>query len=123
MEYIPGQIHVQKEHFFLLNGDFCWINCGPKRYSEMNDSRDFDETESIELKAGDTIVVRYFKSSPTSNVRVYLEKVIYLSGEGVDYNTESIISLDFIEANCGYLFTDVTNQFIRDRKLHMLLEV
>jgi hypothetical protein len=45
MEYIPGQIHenFQKEHFFLVNNDFNWINCKDKRWGEMSDSKDWDE--------------------------------------------------------------------------------
>jgi hypothetical protein len=68
MNYIPGQIHekLQKEHFFLVNSDFNWINCKDKRWSEMTYHTDWDETETIELKSGDIIVVRFFKPSPTS---------------------------------------------------------
>lgn len=123
MEYIPGPIHdsLQREHFFLINYDFCWLNCGSKRYSEMNNSRDWDETESIDLSAGDVIVVRFFKDKPTSSVYSYLERVIYSSGDVVEYKTESIISFDFIGANTGYLFTDITMMVMREERINLLL--
>lgn len=123
MEYIPGQIHesLQKEHFFLINHDFCWINCGSKRYSEMNVSSDWDETESIDLKSGDVIVVRYFKGSPTLNAYAYLERVIYSSGDVVEYKKESIISFGLIAAN-EYLFTDVTKVFMREERINFILD-
>lgn len=123
MDYIPGQIHqkLQKEHFFLVNYDFVWSNCGPKRFNEMSDSKDWDETESINLSKGDTIVVRFFKGKPTSSTYSYLERVIYRSGDSVQYKKESIISLDFILKNTGYLFTDVTKSFERDKLIEMLL--
>jgi hypothetical protein len=134
MEYIPGQIHpnFQRECFILLNYDFCWMNCRLKRWSEMSDSRDWDNCESLELRRGDVIVVRFFKSSPTSAAYTYLERVIYVGGSVIEYKTESIVSLDLIQRNWDLsalkhrdrcLFTDVTNQFIRDKKLQMLLEV
>lgn len=121
MEYIPGNIHesLQKEHFFLINHDFCWINCGSKRYSEMNVSSDWDETESIYLKSGDVIVVRFFKDKPTSSIYSYLERVIYSSGDVVEYKKESIISFGLIAAN-GYLFTDVTMMVMREERINLL---
>jgi len=93
MDYIPGQVHekLQKEHFFLINYDFTWLNCGPRRYSEMSDSSHWDETETIDLLKGDIIVVRFFKGRPTSETYSYLEKVIYNNGDITEYKTESII--------------------------------
>ena len=123
MDYIPGQIHesFQKEHFFLVNHDFVWSNCGPKRFNEMSDSKDWDETESIDLSKGNVIVVRFFKGKPTSSTYSYLERVIYRGVDPVEYKKESIISLDFIQKNTGYLFTDVTKSFERDKLIEMLL--
>ena len=98
MEYIPGQIHesFQKEHFFLVNFDFSWINFFT-----------LDETDTIELSTGDVVVVRFFKSSPTSESYSYLEKVIYSDGSVIDYNIESIISrfnsAEFIPMSLSYL--------------------
>jgi len=59
MNYIPGQIHenFQKEHFFLVNSDFNWINCKDKRCGEMKAITDWNETET-----------RFFKNSPRSDV-------------------------------------------------------
>ena len=122
MEYIPGYLHekLQNEFFFLINSDFVWINCGPRRLSEMSDSKDWDETKDISLIKGDVISVRFFKSSPTSEAYTYLEKV--WSGGGVtDYKTESIISFGFIQSNTGYLFVDITKSFEREIKLESLL--
>ena len=122
MEYIPGYLHekLQNEFFFLINSDFVWINCGPRRLSEMSDSKDWDETKDISLIKGDVISVRFFKSSPTSEAYTYLEKV--WSGGGVtDYKTESIISFGFIQSNEKHLFTDITKSFERDKKIESLL--
>jgi hypothetical protein len=133
MNYIPGQIHenFQKEHFFLINNDFAWSNCGPKRLDEMSDSKDWDDTVAIDLSKGDVVVVRFFKSSPTSSTYTYLEKVIYNNGDIVDYKTESIISLGLIEKNLdpgkvenkSWLFTDVTKSFDREKKIDSVLSI
>jgi hypothetical protein len=128
MDYIPGQIHesFQKEHFFLITQDFIWINCGLKRFGEINQSKDWDETSDVSLKKGDVIVVRFFKSTPTSETYSYLERVIYLRvypnrhEEVIDYKKESIISLSFIQSNL-FLFSDVTKEFERERKLESIL--
>jgi len=133
MNYIPGQIHenFQKEHFFLVNYDFSWSNCRDKRWSEMSDSKDWDETNTIELSQGDVVVVRFFKSSPTSEAYTYLERIIYNNGDIVDYKTESIISLGLIEKNLdpekvenkSWLFTDVTKSFDRNKKIDSVLSI
>ncbi len=133
MNYIPGQIHekLQKEHFFLVNLDFSWSNCRDKRWGDMRDISDWDETDTIELSKGDVVVVRFFKSSPTASTYTYLEKVIYNNGDIVDYKTESIISLGLIEKNLdpgkfenkSWLFTDVTKSFERDKKIDSVLSI
>ena len=101
MEYIPGYLHekLQNEFFFLINSDFVWINCGPRRLSEMSDSKDWDETKDISLIKGDVISVRFFKSSPTSEAYTYLEKVWSGGGGVIEYKKESIISFGFIQSN------------------------
>ena len=121
MEYIPGYLHekLQNEFFFLINSDFVWINCGPRRLSEMSDSKDWDETKDISLIKGDVISVRFFKSSPTSEAYTYLEKV-WSGGEVIEYKTESIISFGFIQSNEKHLFTDITKSFERDKKIESL---
>ena len=118
MEYIPGKIHesFQKEHFFLVNFDFSWINFFT-----------LDETDTIELSTGDVVVVRFFKSSPpTSESYSYLEKVIYSDGVETEYKIESIISREFVVRNTmgpdeSRLFTHVTKSFERDKKINLLL--
>ena len=131
MNYIPGQIHekLQREHFFLINNDFAWINCRDKRWGDMKSSIDWDETVTIELSKGDIVVVRFFKSSPTSEAYTYLERVIYNNGDVVEYKTESIISKALIEKNLhpgkvenkSWLFSDVTKAFERDKKIEKIL--
>jgi hypothetical protein len=131
MKYIPGQIHesFQKEHFFLINHDFDWSNCGPRRLNEMSDSKDWDETESIELSKGDVVVVRFFKGRPISDAYSYLERVICSNGDIIEYKTESIISLGLFEKNLdpgkfenkSWLFTDMTKSFERDKIIESLL--
>jgi hypothetical protein len=131
MNYIPGQIHekLQREHFFLVNSDFSWSNCRDKRWGDMRDISDWDETDTIELSKGDIVVVRFFKSSPTSEAYTYLERVIYNNGDVVEYKTESIISLGLIEKNLyprkvqnkSWLFSDVTKAFERDKKIEKIL--
>lgn len=122
MNYIPGQIHekLQREHFFLINNDFVWSNCGPKRLSEMSDSKDWDDTVAIDLVKGDVISVRFFKSSPTSVTYTYLERVY--NGECVvEYKKESIISFGFIQSN-KEIFMDITKSFERDKKIETILK-
>jgi hypothetical protein len=131
MDYIPGQIHesFQKDHFFLVNSDFSWSNCRDKRWGDMRDIEDWDETVTIELSKGDIVVVRFFKSSATSSAYTYLERVIYNNCDMVEYKTESIISLGLIEKNLdpgkfenkSWLFSDVTKAFERDKKIEKIL--
>lgn len=123
MDYIAGQIHdsFQKEHFYLINLDFVWINCD-KRYSEFLDVTDWDNyTSTIDLKVGDIISVRFFKTSPNTQAYCYLEKVI---SDGVEtlYKTESTISLSFLEHNLddGRLFINADKLMKRDKKLQEL---
>ncbi len=133
MNYIPGQIHekLQKECFFLVNNDFSWSNCRDKRWGDMRDISDWDETDTIELSKGDVVVVRFFKSSPTSDAYTYLERVIYNNGDVTDYKTESIISLALIEKNLdpgkvenkSWLFTDMTKSFEREKKIDSVLSI
>ncbi len=133
MNYIPGQIHekLQKECFFLVNNDFSWSNCRDKRWGDMRDISDWDETDTIELSKGDIVVVRFFKSSPTSDAYTYLERVIYNNGDIIDYKTESIISLALIEKNLdpgkvenkSWLFTDMTKSFERDKIIDSVLSI
>jgi hypothetical protein len=131
MNYIPGQIHekLQREHFFLINNDFVWSNCGSKRLGEMSDSKDWDDTVAIDLVKGDVISVRFFKSSPTSVTYTYLERVYNGDGDVDEYKTESIISKGLIEKNLdpgkvenkSWLFTDVTKSFERNKKIETIL--
>ncbi len=123
MNYIPGDIndYLQKEHYFLINQDFSWINCGPKRYSEMSDSKDWDETETIELKKDDIIVVRFFEPRSYLTLYTYLERVIYNNGDIINYKKETIISYALIQGNSVFLFTDVTKSFERDKKIESIL--
>lgn len=131
MNYIPGQIHekLQKEHFFLVNSDFSWSNCRDKRWGDMRDISDWDETDTIELYKGDIVVVRFFKSSPISEAYTYLERVIYNNGDVTEYKTESIISKGLIEKNLdpgkvenkSWLFSDMTKSFERDKKIETIL--
>jgi hypothetical protein len=131
MNYIPGYLHekLQNEFFFLINNDFAWINCRDKRWGDMKSSIDWDETVTIELSKGDIVVVRFFKSSPTSEAYTYLERVIYNNGDVVEYKTESIISKALIEKNLhpgkvenkSWLFSDVTKAFERDKKIEKIL--
>jgi hypothetical protein len=133
MNYIPGQIHesLQKEHFFLINNDFSWSNCRDKRWGDMRGISDWDETDTIELSKGDIVVVRFFKSSPTSDAYTYLERVIYNNVDVTEYKTESIISLALIEKNLdpgkvenkSWLFTDVTKSFEREKKIDSVLSI
>jgi len=112
----------------LINNDFAWINCRDKRWGDMK-SIDWDETVTIELSKGDIVVVRFFKSSPTSEAYTYLERVIYNNGDVVEYKTESIISKALIETNLhpgkaenkSWLFSDVTKAFERDKKIEKIL--
>ena len=122
MNYIPGQIHesFQKEHLFLINYDFSWINCRDKRWKDMTYAEDWDETDVIELTKGDLIVVRFFKESQTSEAYSYLERVIYNNGDVTEYKTESTISFGLIHKN-SILFTDMTKSFERDKKIETIL--
>ena len=123
MNYIPGDIndYLQKEHYFLINQDFSWMNCGPKRYSEMSDSKDWDETETIELKKDDIIVVRFFEPRSYLTLYTYLERVIYNNGDVINYKKETIISYALIQGNSVSLFTDITKSFERDKKIESIL--
>lgn len=124
MDYIPGCLHekLQREHFFLINRNFSWINCRDKRFKDMNGSKDWGELDIIGLIEGDVVVIRFFK--PSSVMYSYLERVICNNGDINEYKKESIVSGDFIERNSGTvknIFTDVTKSFDRDKKIEILI--
>ena len=129
MNYIPGDIndYLQKEHYFLINQDFSWINCGSKRYNKMSDSKDWHETETIKLKKDDIIVVRFFepsRSCPT--LYTYLERVIYNNDDVINYKKETIISYALIQGlkdplQGNSVFNDLTKLFERDKKIESIL--
>jgi uridine kinase len=123
MEYKPGIIHerLQKEHFFLIEQDFYWINCNNKRWKELSNSEDWDDTNDVELFKGDIIVIRYFKPGPLSEVYAYTERVIKSNGEVINYQKESITARDLIDIN-PLIFINVTKQIERDKQIEKILE-
>jgi hypothetical protein len=123
MYYIPGQIHesFQKSHYYFLKFDFTWSNC-TKRYSEFNDISDWDNyTDHIKLYGGDIIQVKFFKCGQFSSTYCYLEKVIFRNGDEKIYNTETLISLSFLEVNKEILFQSADKIINRDNKINTLL--
>jgi len=123
MDYIPGQIHesFQKSHYYFLKFDFTWSNC-TKRYSEFNYNTDLDNyTDHIKLCEGDIIQVKFFKYNQLSSAYCYLEKVICRNGGEKIYNTETLISLSFLEVNKEILFQSADKIINRNNKINILL--
>ena len=120
MEYIPGEIHesLQRIRHFLIEGDFAWINCCDKRYEDFSSTDDWERfTDTIELKTGDIISLRFFKSGQQCNC--YLDSV---ESESIitNYKTESLMSRGFIDLN-NTIFKDITKMIIRDRMINKIL--
>ena len=126
MEYIPGQIHesFQKTHYILVRHDFNWTNC-TKRYKEFSHIIDWEKyTETIELLENDIIALKFFKYNQTSNAHCYLEKVIRKDGSEEVYNTETLVTLNFLEHNLDRdqsLFVSANNIISRNNKIKQLL--
>lgn len=125
MEYIPGNIpeSFQISRYYLLRYDFVWSNC-TKRYSEFIDISDWDKyTYQIELYEGDIIQVKFFKYHVISTIHCYLEKVISTNGDEKIYNTESTISLNFLEHNMGdgKLFHSADKMINRNKIINSLI--
>lgn len=121
MKYIPGNIHESfiKQHHFLIKENFTFIIIH-KRNKDLSTTEDYDNyTESIDLKKGDILTLRYYKYSTVSYV--YTEAYVYLETiNKKEYFTESIISRKFIEAN-NFIFEDITKAQIRNLKLKKIL--
>jgi hypothetical protein len=126
MEYFPGQIHesFQKTHYYLLRHDFNWLNC-TKRYNTFTNTNDWEQyTETIELFEMDIIALKFFKYNQTSNTHCYLEKVIRKDGSEEIYNTETLVTLNFLEHNLDRdqsLFVSANNIMSRNNKIKQLL--
>jgi len=123
MDYVPGLIHdfYQRSRYYCLLSDFSWINCNNDlRWNKMLYSKDWDNLDTIDLKVGDIIGIRYYKPSDSSGLYVYLDYVIS-GGVCIYYYVESIISKDFIDINVG-IFSDITLSFNRDKKIGVLLD-
>ena len=124
MEYIPGNIHenFQKTHYFRLKSDFVWSNC-TKRYLSFTNIEDWDNyTYQINLCQGDIIALKFFKYGD-SNAYCYLEKLIFKDGGEKIYNTESSISLNFLEHNLGdkRLFQSADKIINRDKLINSIV--
>jgi hypothetical protein len=120
MEYIPGVIHesLQKEKCFQIELDFSWINCKGKRLNELNTSVDYEKyTDSIDLKKGDIIFVKWFK--PSVECYTYLEK-IQTDNIIKYYKTETIVSKGLIECN-PKMFRDISVSIEREDKINKIL--
>ena len=123
MEYIPGIIHesLQREKCFQIEFDFSWINCKGKRLSEFNNSEDYEKyTDSIELKKGDIIFIKWFKPciNPGESY-TYLEK-IQTDNIIKYYKTETIISKGLIERN-PKMFRDISIIIKRESVINTIL--
>lgn len=116
MTYIPGNIpqKIQKQRCYLIENNFI-IGLCKKRFADINTQVDYDtEVDHIDLNKGDIIYLRLFRYGYTS-LYCYIDSVI-TDGLKKDYNTESIISVGFIELN-GSIFRDITKSIERDKKI------
>ncbi len=138
MKYIPGIIHekYQESWYFILNNDFNWSNCDGLRWSDFSISDYDNNIKVVKLEKFDIIKIKFFKPQQASNAHCYIESVIRGEKETV-YNTETIISRDFIEKNLTTslntripidgkekcIFSDVTFSMKRDNKIKQILTI
>lgn len=125
MEYKPGIIHesFQKIHAIEMLQDFN-IPVLKKRWSDTN-LIDDDSTIILNVSKGDILTVRFFKPSTTSTTYTYIEKLITGSTEHL-IMSECTLSREFVVKNTqelhnGVLFSVVTKQYERDKKIESIL--
>ena len=122
MDYIPGQIHesFQKIHAIEMREDFN-IPILRKRWNDTNLIED-DSTFSLSVSKGDILTVRFFKPHISSTTYTYIENLITGNTEH-SVMSECTLSREFIVRNTlnEILFSIVTKQYERDKKIENLL--
>ena len=139
MEYLHGQIHEKLQIPVVFEVNENWnIPLLKKRY-DVIDFRSVwrnkgidDDTYTLELKKHDIIIIRWFRPLNCQESYTYFDSVlrnpnnIFFTKEIV-IKEESCVSKTFIEHNtttrykCPKLFTDITHQYNRDKKLNQIL--
>ena len=148
MIYTPGNIPDawKREHYLELGSGFNWLVSKNDRISDLPDppplTHDTETLRLIKLEEGDIIVVKFFEHLITSEYGVKSEvysfviKTIHDSIE-TNHDLESPITMRFIQNNLlpkeneghyryhverrTWLFRDVSDVWIRDKKLGDLL--
>ncbi len=122
MEYLPGNIHEKLQVPIALEiiNDFNVITC-KCRFFTM-DVNDDSQTETLELKRGDVLIVRLFKPHDDSITYTYIDKAI-ISNIEIDIKQESFLSGHFVSLNTDnkVLFSNITKMYNRDEIIDKLL--
>jgi hypothetical protein len=122
MEYLPRYIHekYQQFHYYEMLNDFTMSVLDNARERDLRNINDWDDlTYTLDLKKGDTICTRFFKSHQTTTTYTYLD--FYISDdEKIDIEQETILSKEMIDLN-SFIFDDVTLQYKRNLKIENVL--
>jgi hypothetical protein len=103
----------------MLN-DFTIAVLDNARERDLRNINDWDDlTYPLDLKKGDIICTRFFKSQQTTTTYTYLD--FYISDdEKFDIEQETILSKEMIDLN-SFIFDDVTSQYKRNLKIENIL--
>jgi hypothetical protein len=122
MEYVPRYIHekYQQFHYYEMLNDFTIAVLDNARERDLRNINDWDDlTYPLDLKKGDIICTRFFKSQQTTTTYTYLD--FYISDdEKFDIEQETILSKEMIDLN-SFIFDDVTSQYKRNLKIENIL--
>jgi hypothetical protein len=122
MEYVPRYIHekYQQFHYYEMLNDFTISVLDNARERDLRNINDCDDlTYTLDLKKGDIICTRFFKSHQTTTTYTYLD--FYISDdEKIDIEQETILSKEMIDLN-SFIFDDVTLQYKRNLKIENIL--
>jgi hypothetical protein len=92
-------------------------NARERDLRNINDWNDL--TYTLDLKKGDIICTRFFKSHQTTTTYTYLD--FYISDdEKIDIEQETILSKEMIDLN-SFIFDNITLQYKRNLKIENVL--
>jgi hypothetical protein len=122
MEYVPRYIHekYQQFHYYEILNDFTIAVLDNARERDLRNINDWDDlTYPLDLKKGDIICVRFFKSDQNATAYTYFDFYVR-DEERFDIKQETILSMDMIFINTN-LFDNITLRYNRDLKIENIL--
>jgi hypothetical protein len=115
--YLPGSLseNIQKVNYFNTMTEFNIPLYSGKFDDDINQSMN-----TLELKGGEVLKVRWFKPESTQTIYTYIEGY-YKEKKYYEIESECSMSLDFVCINT-VIFENITGSFERDMKIDKILE-